>query len=296
VIIFLGVLILIVRPAAVFVSTLKGNLNWKERIFLASVAPRGIVAAAISSIFALRLEETGHLQAGLLISSTFIVIISTVAIYGLAAPILAKKLGVADSNPQGFLILGAQSWARSMAEIIQKKGYRVLLVDTNRHNIAIARMAGIPTYTESILSEYVLDDIDLNGIGRILALTPNDWVNVLAVQRFEKIFGRAEVYQLTPSDKPDRGKNSHEHLFGRQLFRGDRTFKVLEDKFAYGGVIKATPLTEEFNYEDFRKQYSDSATLLFVIEETGKITPITTDQKVEPGPGQTLISLIEPDK
>ena len=128
---FLGVLMVIARPASVALSTLGSGLSWRERSFLSCMAPRGIVAAAVSSIFALRLVEGGYPQSEHLLPITFMVIIFTVAIYGLTALPLARRLKVAEPNPQGVLIVGANSWAQAIAGELRTEGYRVLVVDDN---------------------------------------------------------------------------------------------------------------------------------------------------------------------
>jgi hypothetical protein len=190
---FLAVLIFIARPAAVALSALRSDLSWQERVFLSWMAPRGIIAAAVSSIFALKLAEAGHPQAGQLVPLTFLVIIGTVTIYGLTASRMARWLGVAKPNPQGALIIGAHSWARAVARVLQEEGYEVLLVDTDRRNISATRLAGLPAFYASILSDSALDEIELGGIGRLLALTSNDEANSLAALHFIPAFGRSDV-------------------------------------------------------------------------------------------------------
>lgn len=148
------------------------------------MAPRGIVAAAVSSIFALRLVEAGYPQAELLLPITFMVIIFTVTIYGLTASPVARWLQVAEPNPQGVLIVGAHSWAQAIAVALHAEGYRVLVVDDNWANVSTARMAGLPTFYASILSQYALDEIELGGIGRLLALTSDNEFNSLAALQF----------------------------------------------------------------------------------------------------------------
>lgn len=292
---FVAVLVLIARPLAAFVATLRCGLPRNERLFLAWMAPRGIVAAAVSSVFAIRLQEQGHASAELLVPITFIVIIGTVAVYGLSAPLAAYRLGVADPDPQGVLLLGAHGWARALAALLQEKGLRVLLVDSNRGNIAAARMAGLPTYTGSVLAEYAITEMRLGGIGRLLALTPNDWVNTLAVQRFTSVFGSAACYQLPPQSEPAGKQTLHKHLQGRWLFGPGITNAELERRFAAGHTVKATPLSEEFDFAAFRSRHGESSVPLFLISESGKLKIIAADQTSEPRPGQTLISLVPPE-
>ena len=289
---FVAVLVLVARPLAAYVSSARSDLPRNERLFLAWMAPRGIVAAAVSSVFAIRLQEQGYANAELLVPITFIVIIGTVAIYGLTSPLAAYRLGVADPNPQGVLLVGAHGWARALATLLQEKGIRVLLVDSNRGNIAAARMAGLPTYTGSILAEYAITEMRLGGIGRLLALTSNDWVNTLAVQRFTSVFGRAECYQLPPQKEPAGKQTLHKHLHGRWLFAAGMTNAELERRFTGGDTVKATPLSDEFDFATFQVLYRESAVPLFVITESGKLKVITADQTSEPRAGQTLISLV----
>ncbi|MBO6740123.1 MAG: sodium:proton antiporter, partial [Phycisphaerales bacterium] len=137
VLLFLAVLILVARPVAVFLATVGAGLSLNERMFIAWLAPRGIVAAAGASIFSLGL---GTEDAEQIVPLTFSVIIGTVAFYGLTTPWAAKMLRVADQNPQGVLFIGAPYWARAIARMLHQRGYKVLLVDSNRSNVRDARM------------------------------------------------------------------------------------------------------------------------------------------------------------
>jgi len=180
--IFLAVLIIVIRPVAVLLSTIGSTLDWKEKLFLSWMAPRGIVAAAVTAVFAFELSETlGYHQAEQIVPEMFFIIVGTVAIYGLTAGPLGNRLGIAQPNPQGVLFAGAHNWARTMAKTLQEQGFDVLLVDTNRGNIRSARMEGLPTLYTDILSEEIFDKVELASLGRMLALTANNAVNSLAV-------------------------------------------------------------------------------------------------------------------
>ena len=202
--------LLAIRPVAVFISALGTGLKPRTLIFLSWLHPRGIVAAAVSSLFVLELiHGAGHqhgsasmaqlaAQAEQIVPITFLVIVSTVTIYGLTLSPLAHWIGAAQPNRQGILFAGAESFIRAIAQSLHAEGCPVLLVDTNRHNIAAARMAGLKTCQASILSEHVQEELDLSDIGRLLAMTPNDDVNSLAAMELTDVFGRDSVYQLTP--------------------------------------------------------------------------------------------------
>ena len=149
---FVGVIVLVIRPLVVFLCTLKTKLHWKEKLFLAWMAPRGIVAAAVASLFSIELINVGYPGAEYLVPITFLVIISTVAIYGLTSSPLARLLGLATPNPQGTLLIGAHVWSRALAKVLKEEGYPVLLVDTNRENIASARRTNLSAFYASIFS------------------------------------------------------------------------------------------------------------------------------------------------
>ena len=95
------VLMLVVRPVAVSLATIGLPLDFRQRLFLGWLAPRGIVTAAVASLFAIRLEQAGVLGAGRLQGLVFLTILMTVGIQGLTAQPLAKALGLIapeDSN------------------------------------------------------------------------------------------------------------------------------------------------------------------------------------------------------
>ncbi len=289
----LAVLMLVARPLSVALSTWRSKLELRERLFIAWLAPRGIIAAAVASVFAIRLSEAGYPQAELMVPLTFVVIAGTVTIYGLSASPLARRLKVAEPNPQGVLIVGAHEWARAIASSLQKQGYKVLLVDANWANISAARMAGIPTFYGNILSQYALDEIELGGIGRLMALTSDDEFNSLASLNLTDALGRDSVYQLPAGreEKEDRETVSR-HLRGRLLFSPGANYAYLSHRFSSGAVIKTTELTPEFDYDAFQAYYGDTMVPMFLIDQNGKLAIFTIANPPKPKPGQKLISLV----
>jgi NhaP-type Na+/H+ or K+/H+ antiporter len=299
---FVAVLIVIARPACVAVSTLGSGLSTRERIFLALMAPRGIVAAAGAAIFSLELEQEvarGTLSlegVSELVPVTFSVIVATVAFYGLVAPMLAKRLGVSDENPQGIVFVGASAWVRAVAAKLKTLGVRVLLVDTNRINVRAARMEHLDAWHGSILADYAMEALDLRGIGRALALTSNDEVNALALQRFGEQFDSAELFTLPARvSRKDEGKAAV-HGGGRHLFDSEIDLDTVETRFEHGWVVKATTLGEEFTYEDWRVLYGPKAIVMFAVSPTGVVW-IASDGGQNPAePGWTIIGLVNPDE
>ena len=94
-------LMVIVRPISIWIATIGRELNFKEKIFLAWLAPRGIVTAAVAPLFSIRLEQAGILGAGRLQGLVFLTILMTVGIQGLSAKPLASRLELEQKNNLG---------------------------------------------------------------------------------------------------------------------------------------------------------------------------------------------------
>lgn len=289
---YLALLIGVARPLAVWLSTARSSLQRRERLLLSWLAPRGIVAVAVASLFALELDRQGHAQADQIVPLTFTVVVGTVLTYGLTVARVARALGLAQPDPSGLLIVGAHGWAREIARVLHQAGHPLLLVDTNHGNISAARLSGLPAMYASILSEHVLQ-ADLSQLGRLLALTSNDEVNSLAALRFAEIFGRAHVYQL-PLHGGGRSRTGVSHdQRGRCLFAEGLTFSALTQRFEAGATVKAIKLTDVFGYQQFRERYGPQAVPLFLLNGNGTIEVFSTDISLTPRAGQTLIALID---
>ncbi len=293
---FLAALIFIVRPVSIFISTIGSSLNLKERTFLSWMAPRGIVAAAISSVFALSLTTQGYAQAELLVTYTFLVIIGTVTIYGLTSSFLAVKLKLAKPVPRGVLIIGGHNWGRLLAKKLHEYGIKVLIADSNYNHIERARRERLSTYHGNILSEYALEEVDLDGIGHLIALTSNDEVNSLATIRFADYFGRSEVYQLAPlSHAQKREKVVPEFLSGRVLFKQQLNYSELSRLINDGAEINEITLTEDFKYKQYREKWQSTAVPLFLITKNKELKIFAIDHAPDPGPKDTIIHLVIPE-
>ncbi|HEX6386950.1 MAG TPA: cation:proton antiporter [Anaerolineae bacterium] len=290
--VLLAVIIFIIRPLAVQLSALGSTLTWNERLFLSWIAPRGIVAAAVSSLFAFRLVELNYAGAPILAPLTFLVIVGTVLLQGSTAKPLARWLGVAEAEPQGFLLVGAHEFPRMLAQALQKEGFIVRLVDTNWHNVREARRQGLDVHFGNILSEVTESDLDLSGIGRLLALTSNDEANALACVHLQDDLGSSNVYQLPPKTfGEDENRSPSRERLGRLLFHARATYENLDDMLHEGAAIKKTKLTEQFTYDDYRAQYGRNFVPLLFFRGR-KVRVLTVDAPFNPQPGWTLVSLV----
>lgn len=289
---FIILLIFVARPLSVFISSIGSKLNWREKLFVSFLAPRGIVAAAVASLFAFRLEEIGYLHSEQLVPVTFLVIMVTVAVYGLSSSALASRLKLAQSDAQGILFVGAHEWARKIAKVLQEEGYRVVLVDTNFANVWAARALGLEACHTSIVSEEVMNEIELSGIGRLVAWTSNDEMNSLACLHFIDVFGRKEVYQLTPGKS--QGGDATEvsrYLRGRLLFPRGTTYSRIDRFFGTGGVIQRRYLTEDYTYEKYLDLLGPNRIPLFLIGREKKLAVFSENSPQRLLTGSTVISV-----
>ncbi len=285
---FLLVVIFISRPLSVLASTIKTGLTWRERSFLAWIAPRGIVAASVSAVFGLHLAEAGIPGAERLAPITFLVIISTVLVYGLTARPVARWLKVSQPSPQGAIIVGAHTWAIQIGLALKQAGFRVLMVDTNPLNTQAAAHAGLEIYTGSVLAEEFFNEVDLTGIGRLLALTSNMEVNSLAAIRLSEVFGRQEVYQLCSSSRAEVSQE----LCGRMLFSSAGEYDWFKRQFDSGAQVQSVEIDEAFPLTRLKEFPMQDFLPLFYILETGRLNIQTSEPNSRPRTAQKVIGVI----
>ncbi|MCB1169325.1 MAG: sodium:proton antiporter [Leptospiraceae bacterium] len=292
-VLFLAGLIFLVRPATVFLSTLGTSLNWKDRLFLSWMAPRGIVAAAVTSIFAIQLEQSVP-EASEMVPVMFAVIVGTVALYGISAGFAGRLLGVAgDQDPQGVIIVGGHYWARVLGKLLQDNKIRVQMIDTNPYHVTACRMLDLPAIQGNILDEGVQEQLDLSTTGRMMALTSNDEVNSLAALRFTELFGRGEVYQISPYSDQGVTKDKNQvprELRGRCLFDHSLTYSAFSRRFAEGADIKKLAVGKDIKSAEIRK--TPGLTPLFLIDPNSKKLSIyTAEIQAQADDGDILIAL-----
>jgi NhaP-type Na+/H+ or K+/H+ antiporter len=291
-VVFVLLLVLVVRPIAVAAGTMGTGLPRRERIFLACLAPRGVVAAAVSALFGSQLDVPG---AERLAPLTFLVIIVTVSVYGLASAPLARRLHLAEPNPQGTLIIGAGPFARAVAQALSKLGIKPVLLDSNRLSIGEARLAGLTAIHGSALDEASVQQLPLGGLGRVLAMTPNDEVNSLAILHYTELFGRRNSYQLAPR-RGGQTEGASTDLRGRTLFAAEATFGRLARGLREGFEVRTTTLSEAFDLEAWRAHHGPHAVPLFRVDGEGCLHAFTDESAVEVAGGESLVGLVPPDR
>ena len=234
--------ILVVRPVTIFACTIGTNLTTREKLFLSWIAPRGIVAAAVSSLFALVLQEQGQPLGGLVLNLTFVVIVGTVMIQAPTARLVGQLLGVLEGTRNGVLFVGANRVARGLARSLDRAGYRVQLVDTSAYQVGEARRMGLNAVHRNALDSVEVEQLDLNGIGYLIAATPSDSINRLAVQVYAEEFGRENVRTLRMSNSPEEEHQSGEPTY---LLGGEVRWELLNRELEAGHEVRTLEVDEE---------------------------------------------------
>ncbi|MEO1246793.1 MAG: sodium:proton antiporter [Pseudomonadota bacterium] len=282
-------------PIRAWISALGSPLNWREILFVGWVFPRGIVAAAVSSLFALRLRDSGYPGAELLVPLVFSVIVGTVVIQSLSTRLLARLLGVAEPEPEGVLVVGANPFGRLVAAAIQDSGKQVRITDSHWASIRRARMLGLPVFYGSPVSGYAENELDLAGLGNLFAASRQPGLNELSCVRFASDFGRDHVF--TTNTRRDSGHEKHSvtgELSGRVLYGDEYTVEDLVALVRGGASAKRTALSAEFDYPAYRAQYPQ-ALLLFAIDKTGRLRFPAADDVFLPEPGWSITAMLPPE-
>jgi NhaP-type Na+/H+ or K+/H+ antiporter len=172
-------LMLVVRPINVAASTAGSNLTTREKAFLAWLAPRGIVAAAVASLFASELGEASVAGGNELRALVFLVIAVTVLVQGLSGGFVARLLGVQRAMNSGYVILGANALGLALGRILRDHDERVVFIDSNPNCTQAAENEGFRVLWGNALDERLLTRAELEIRRGAIALTPNDELNLM---------------------------------------------------------------------------------------------------------------------
>lgn len=277
--IVLVIILFVARPLAAFFSTVGTDMPWRERVVLGWMAPRGIVAAAVSALFALQLEAAGIADGHLLVPLTFSVIVTTVILHSLTSRPLAQFLKVSEPEARGVLIIGGNPVAIKIAQILQENNIKVLLADSSWAQIRQARMLGIPVFFGHAVSDIADRKLNLLGLGTLLALSRDPALNALACLRYRTEFERPNVYTVR-RDQTYSEKERETVTFnfrGRLLFKESMTLDRLEHELERGRKIHMTPISADYSFDNLLEKIDDTSTMLFAISPRGKLYPFTDD-------------------
>lgn len=232
-----AIVVFIIRPLAVFSSTYKSKLKLNEKLFISWVGPRGIVAAGIASLFGSKLLKEGVEGAEYITPLVFMIVLGTVLLNATTARMFAKIVGVFLNSSNAILIVGASKPSRLIASYLKDKGKRIILIDSNKTFIEKAIESDLEALNVNIYDDDLSDNIELNDVGYLIAMTGNDAVNKYALTNLSKMFGEhgsfrlassIEIMNATAEDKEHFFTPNDDFINLSEAFREDPTIHEIE--------------------------------------------------------------------
>lgn len=274
-----AIVVFVLRPIGVFLSTQGSNLKLNEKLFISWVGPRGIVAAGIASLFGLKLARDGVPGAEYITPLVFMIVLGTVLLNATTARMFAKLAGVFLTKSEGILIVGASKVSRLIGHYLENHGRHVVLIDSNQSNIAKATELGLEALNTNIYSDKLMDNIELNDMGYIMALTGSSDINKYAINKFSRQFGENGSFRLlTTAEMHDVGNSPDQGLFSHT-----------DDYNSLTAVTNKYPSIQEITLED-KEHYKDLIEItkkdheiipLFLKDSNGELQIISSNNQME---------------
>ncbi|GAX34264.1 cation:proton antiporter [Nodularia sp. NIES-3585] len=242
------VLMFVVRPINILCCTWNSNLNWRQKLFLSWVAPRGIVSASVASLFAISLTQRGINGGDAIKALVFLTIIMTVVCQGLTAGTIAKWLRITSKDATGAMIVGCNPLSLLIARFFQERGETVVMIDTDPERCEQAAAQDIRVISSSALDVSVLEEAGLASMGTFLAMTNNGEVNFVLAQRAAEEFSPPRVLAVFPRKPQANSSNNHKV---NQAFSTELVIKTWNE-YLNDGRVKLGTTT--LNDSEFRKQ------------------------------------------
>jgi len=272
-----GIVIFVIRPLAVFLSTTGSKLKTNEKLFISWVGPRGIVAAGIASLFGSKLLKAGVEGAEYITPLVFMIVLGTVLLNATTARLFSKLVGVFLKTSNGIIIVGASNFARLIATYLKKNDRRVVLIDNNVDNINKAKSIGLEAIEGNVYSDELYEDVELNDVGYLLALTGSPTLNEYALEKFTPIFGENGAFRIISTDEMKAGDlQTKKHLFTHK-----------DDFLNLSEVVRDFPLVNEVainsneHYDSLLKEINEEqhAIPMFIKDKNDEIHIISSLSK-----------------
>ena len=286
--VFVLLIMFIARPAAVFLALLGTDLPNKEKLIVAWIGPRGVVAVAVSGLFGARLVEVGIADGQLLAPLAFLLVAATVVAHGFSIKPLARKFDLTSTEPPGVLLVGASDWVVALAKTLSAAGIPVLIAERNWWRLRGARNENLPVFFGEILSEAAEHTVDLHHYGALLALSDNDDYNTLLCTDFAPEFGRNNVFQIGRHEGSTTEGDIPVTIGGRTMARGN-PFEYFARNLADGWTFGVTALTEEYTLETYRESRPE-AEILAVLTTNSTLKFAGPDQLPKTTHGERILT------
>ncbi len=275
-------LMLVVRPINIFVCTANSDLNWRQKVFLSWVAPKGIVSASVASLFAILLTEKGINGGASIKALVFLTIIMTVFCQGLTAGYAAKWLRITSSEATGAVIVGGKALGRLVASLYQEAGESVVLIDTDPEACRKAEEANIPVFQSSALDPEVLSEAGIDSMGTFIALTNNGEVNLVLAQRALEEFQPPKVLAVFPKNNPNSATNNKvSQAFVPELSAETWNEYIDSGEFQIGKIVLRNPQVS-LQQAHLRALIRSGEILPLLVKREGKLQIVKSTETWQP--------------
>ena len=289
-VVFLLLLLFVVRPVTVLISLFLSGIPWREQLFIAWIAPRGIVAIAVTGLFALRLVDLGYDGADALVPLVFSVVIATIVAHGFSASWVAKRLGIDQGKGEAILMVGASRWTIDLSKFLKGLGYRVVVSDTSKFALRSARRQELEIHQGEILDEAHGHELDMAQFQHLIVATENDSYNQLVGTDLGPEIGYDQI-TLVSADEGTHNRISR----GRVLMENGPTFETLQDRQRDGWIFSKTQITEKFTFEKFVENLDAGEEPVAVMKPDKRLLFFSTSARPTIEEDDIIISFVAPD-
>lgn len=267
--VFVLLIMFVARPAAIFLSLVGSDIAPKEKLIVAWIGPRGVVAVAVSALFGARLVEVGIDDGQLLAPLAFLLVATTVVAHGFTIKPFARMLGLTSAAAPGVLLVGASDWVVALGKTLSDADIPVLIAERSWWRLSKARNEGISVYYGEILSEAAENMVDLHQYGALLAVSDNDDYNALLCADLAPEFGRNNVFQIDRHESSLKEGDLPVTIGGRTLARG-YPFDYFARNHSEGWRFRLTNISAELPLVRY-KGTRPEAEILAVVSPNGTL-------------------------
>ncbi len=289
-VVFLLLLLFVVRPVTVLVSLFLSGIPFREQLFIAWIAPRGIVAIAVTGLFALRLVDLGYEGADALVPLVFGVVIATIVAHGFSASWVAKRLGIDQGKGEAVLLVGANRWTIDLGKFLKGLGYRVVISDTSKFALRSARRQDLEIHQGEILDEALGHGIDMAQFQHLVVASENDSYNQLVGTDMGPEVGYDQITLVSSEEGPQQRVGR-----GRVLMESGPSFETLQDRQRDGWIFSRTQITEKFTYDKFLANLDKGEEPVAVMKPDNRLLFFSTLARPTIDVDDVIISFVAPD-
>jgi NhaP-type Na+/H+ or K+/H+ antiporter len=277
------VLMFVVRPLSVWLCTWNSDLNWRQKLFLAWIAPRGIVSASVASLFSILLTQRGINGGDAVKALVFLTIILTVVGQSLTAQAFANWLQITSKKATGAVIVGCNPLSLLIARLLLDRGESVALIDTDPESPPPEERSNLRLFISSALETEVLEEAGLATVGTFLAMTNNGEVNLVLAQRAAEEFRPPRVLAVFPRDpQVNATGNKVQQAFNTQI-----ALKTWNQYLTDGAVKLGTTLLKEeglaFQQAHLQALMAANSLVPLLLEREAVLQVVSADVEWEAG-------------